>query len=46
MECDSVHSTIERHLKDKKVHLPSEFIRLTKESRKPPAKPYQATQLN
>lgn len=46
MECDSVHSTIERHLKDKEVYLPSEFVRLTKESQKPPAKPYQSTQLN
>jgi len=46
MECDSVHSTIEQYLKYKEVYLPPEFVRLTKESRKLPATPCQATQLN
>lgn len=33
MEVDSVHSLIERKIKNKRIHLPSDFIRLTEEAR-------------
>jgi len=45
MECDAVHSVIERKLKNKEIYLPSEFIRLTKEARKHP-EPYEAKHLS
>lgn len=41
MECDAVHSMIERKLKNKEIYLPSEFESLTKEARKHP-EPYSA----
>lgn len=34
MTCDSVHSTIERSLKNTKIYLPSDYIKLTKNARK------------
>lgn len=39
MECDSVHSLIERKLKNKEIHLPSDYATITKEARSRP-KPY------
>lgn len=41
MECDSVHSTIERKIKNREVYLPSDYARLTKEARIRPF-PYEA----
>ncbi|CAB3249531.1 unnamed protein product [Arctia plantaginis] len=41
MECDSVHATIERKLKNREIHVPSDFISVTKEARKKPT-PYEA----
>lgn len=37
IQCDSVHSLIERKLKGKDIHLPSDYIRITKTARKPPS---------
>ena len=39
MECDSVHSCIERKIKGKDIHLPSDYLRISKEARSKPA-PY------
>lgn len=36
MECDSTHSIIERKLKNRKIHIPSDYIRLTEEARRKP----------
>lgn len=33
MECDSVHSAIERKLKNREIHLPSDYVSITKEAR-------------
>lgn len=33
MECDSVHSAIERALKHKEIYLPSDYIKITKQAR-------------
>jgi len=44
MPCDSVHSAIERKLKNKEIHLPSDYVRITKEART--LCPYQATLLD
>lgn len=44
MECDSVHSAIERKLKNREIHLPSDYISVTKEARRNPA-PYEAIQV-
>lgn len=33
MECDSVHSAIERKLKNREIHLPSDYVTITKEAR-------------
>lgn len=33
MECDSVHSTIERRLKNREIYLPSDYLRVTREAR-------------
>ncbi|XP_063219190.1 uncharacterized protein LOC134529234 [Bacillus rossius redtenbacheri] len=41
MECDSVHSTIERKLKKRPIHLPSNYVTITKQARKKPF-PYEA----
>jgi len=45
MSCDSVHSCIERKLKNTEIYLPSDFIRVTKEARVNPS-PYKATLLD
>lgn len=37
MECDSVHSLIERKLKGQDIHLASDYIRITKTARKNPS---------
>lgn len=36
MECDSVHSCIERKLKGRDIQLPSDYLRITKEARSRP----------
>lgn len=41
MECDSVHSAIERKLKKRPIHLPSNYITVTEQARKKPF-PYEA----
>lgn len=38
MECDSVHATIERKLRNKKIFLPSDYGRITEEARSEPEK--------
>lgn len=40
MECDSVHSCIERKLKGHDIYLPSDYLRITKEARSKPF-PYE-----
>ncbi|CAG5036894.1 unnamed protein product [Parnassius apollo] len=40
MKCDSVHSTIERKLKNREIHLPSDYVTITKEARS--TNPYEA----
>lgn len=40
MECDSVHSVIERKLKNTDIHLPSDYIKITKTARSKPF-PYE-----
>lgn len=40
MECDSVHATIEKRLKNRKIFLPSDYARLTEEARTDP-EPYE-----
>lgn len=44
MECDSVHSNIECYLKNKDIHLPSQYHLATKESRRNPF-PYESLYL-
>lgn len=44
MEVDSVHSCIERKLKNRKIHLPSDYLQATEEARKHP-EPYKAIKL-
>lgn len=44
MEVDSVHSAIERRLKNKKIHLPSDYLRATEEARRKP-EPYECIKL-
>lgn len=36
MPCDSIHSTIEKVLKNKEIYLPSDYLKLTKIARKKP----------
>lgn len=36
MECDAVHSLIERKLKNRNIELPSDYVKLTKEARTKP----------
>lgn len=36
MECDSVHSLIERKLKNKEIMLPCDYVRITREARQKP----------
>lgn len=45
MECDSVHAAIERQLKNREIHLPSDYITASKEARRNPT-PYEALQIN
>lgn len=45
MEGDCVHSAIERKLKNRLVHLPSDFLSVTKEARKNPRE-YEAIMVN
>ena len=45
IECDSIHSCIERKLKNRDVYLPSEYIRISKEARKNPF-PYEVIELD
>lgn len=45
MECDAVHAAIERKLKNREIHLPSDYITVTKEARINPF-PYEAIQIN
>lgn len=45
MECDSVHSAIERKLKNREIHLPSDYIRVTKEARIHPF-PYETVDVD
>lgn len=40
MECYSVHASIERRLKNREIHLPSEYISITREARTKPF-PYE-----
>lgn len=40
MECDSVHACIEKKLKSREIHLPSEYLTVTHEARKRPF-PYE-----
>ncbi|XP_031327727.1 uncharacterized protein LOC116158984 [Photinus pyralis] len=44
MECDSVHSVIERRLKHKEIHLPSDYVTISKEARKT-STPYKTKML-
>lgn len=43
MEVDSVHACIERNLKNKTIFLPSDYLKITTDSRKEP--PYQASMM-
>lgn len=45
MECDSVHSCIERKLKNRTIELPADYIKATKEARTKP-EPYEVIQLS
>lgn len=45
MECDSIHSCIERKLKNRDIYLPSDYIRITKEARINPF-PYEVVELD
>lgn len=45
MECDSVHAAIERKLKNREIHLPSDYLSVTREARQNP-KPYEAIDLD
>ncbi|CAH1110203.1 unnamed protein product [Psylliodes chrysocephalus] len=40
MECDSVHATIEKKLKNKNIEIPNDYHRLTEEARQKPF-PYE-----
>jgi len=42
LPCDSVHSAIQRVLKNKEIYLPSDYVKLTKNVRQKP-KPYETT---
>ncbi|XP_060843700.1 uncharacterized protein LOC132927277 [Rhopalosiphum padi] len=45
MPCDSVHSSIERTIKNKEIYLPSDYMKLTKLARKNPS-PYESHSVN
>lgn len=45
MECDSVHATIERQIRDKDIYVPFEFVKYTQEARKEPF-PYEVRYLS
>jgi len=44
MACGSVHSTIERSLKNTEIYLPSDYVKITKSARKNPS-PYESINL-
>lgn len=44
MPCDSVHSMIEKVLKNKEIYLPSDYMKLTKLARQKP-NPYESTMM-
>lgn len=44
MECDSVHSAVERKLKNREIHLPSEYCTITKEACK--RNPYEVLEID
>lgn len=45
MECDSMHSVIERHLKNKDINVPADYVTICKNARKHP-KPYNVKYLD
>nr|CAH7727345.1 unnamed protein product [Callosobruchus chinensis] len=45
MECDSVHATIEKKLRNKKIEIPNDYHRLTEASRQKPF-PYEVISPN
>lgn len=45
MECDSVHSTIERELKKREIYVPADYLQLFRNARKKP-EPYQVVYLD
>lgn len=45
MECDSVHASIERKLKNREVHTPADYIAVTREARQKPF-PYIAVDID
>lgn len=45
MEADSIHSSVERALKNKNINVPAEYITICKSARKHP-RPYDVTYLN
>lgn len=45
MEVDSVHSCIERKLKNRKIYLPSDVLRATEEAQQNPG-PYKYKQVD
>lgn len=45
MECDSMHSTIERALKNREIYIPSGYIEVCRTARKNP-KPYEVVELD
>lgn len=45
MECDSIHAVIENRLKNRVIHLPSDYIAATKEARQNP-RPYDVKYLS
>ena len=44
MECDSVHNAIERKLKNREIHLPSDYSTVSKEARNDP--PYEVVTID
>lgn len=45
MECDSVHSCIERKSKGRDIHLPSDYLRISREARNKP-NPYEVKSMH
>lgn len=44
MECDSMHATIERYLRQRDIHVPADYVEVCKNARKHP-RPYKVTYL-